>query len=62
MRGELADYPVDTMPRTWAAGRNGSHGEGFPAMIGGIISKRRLIAYSLAAAFVMLDDDGLWRR
>ena len=54
MRGVLPDYAVHNMPHAWAAGRNGSHGEGITAMIRGIISKGRLFVYSLVAAFVLL--------
>ena len=54
MRGVHADYAVDTMPRTWAAGRNGSHGEGITAMTRGKSSMGRLFVYSLVAAFVLL--------
>ena len=53
MRGEHADYPVHNMPHTWAAGRNGSHGEGIP-MARGRNSMGRLFVYSLVAAFVLL--------
>ena len=54
MRGEHADYAAHNMLHTWAAGRNGSHREGFPAMIRGKSSMGRLFVYSLVAAFVML--------
>ena len=50
------------MPYAWAADRNGSHGEGFPAMFRGKSSMGRLFVYSLVAAFVLFDDDGMWRR
>ena len=54
MRGVHPDYAVHNMPHTWAAGRNGSHGERITAMIRGKSSMGRLFVYSLVAAFVML--------
>ena len=54
MRGVHPDYAVHNMPHTWAAGRNGSHGEGITAMIRSKSSMGRLFVYSLVAAFVLL--------
>ena len=54
VRGVHADYAVDNMPHTWAAGRNGSHGEGITAMARGRNSMRRLFVCNLVAAFILL--------